>query len=323
MRRFFLVIATYFCIMSATFANHPLTHQKKIQVTPGLYILDISRPDFKNNTFDVIFWLFMTTPKSNATYNPLEQTEISNAISQHLMLKDSYLHKDGSKTYTAKIKATIRQPLSFKNYPYDQQVLKIKIENSHFDLKKLTFSATNKQMAPTPVIDPDFSTRNWRVLRANGAFKVKHYATDFKTNHPGTFKNYAQYQAKLILERINHKPMFMSFLLLYIAVFLSAIAILIPNTHPISPKISCSIGAVFALCHHIAGHANTATISTELSLSSKLELATFIIILITLLGSHFSYLKLKSNMVWVYKLIGFGIIPIFTLYNYYLITHLY
>jgi hypothetical protein len=126
------------------------------------------------------------------------------------------MEKDKLDWATLKVKGTFRQDFSLKTYPFDDQTLRIDMEEAVLDTRDLVYTGDTAESK----LDPGLKLNNWRIedfeLKAGD---VTHATTYGDPSLTGGSSTYAQLQLNIGLARQSH---WAEFLRASFAVFIAA-----------------------------------------------------------------------------------------------------
>jgi hypothetical protein len=160
-------------------------------VEVGLFVLDITRIDELENTFEIE--LDVITRWSDPRENPAgdgnaksfrgdaahqfrelrwsPELEIANAIgTPNLGRLHTTMQPDGTIVNRARLEATIRAPLDFREFPFDGQSLPIEVESFAFDTEEVQL-VVNREFSG---FDHHFEMPEW-VVKGVDAQIIEHY----------------------------------------------------------------------------------------------------------------------------------------------------
>ena len=118
-------------------------------VSVGIYITSIHNIDFKEKEYTVSFWLWLKYKNRDFDfYNNLEIPQ-AKTVEKAFSLVDS----SGEKVYMQmKLQCVMKDNWRIANFPFDEQKLRLSIENSQFDSRYLVFySGYSRQPFRSPV----------------------------------------------------------------------------------------------------------------------------------------------------------------------------
>ena len=208
-------------------------------VKVGSYVISVHDINFREKEYTARFWLWFIY--SNPEFDFSTQLDIPNAktIEQPEIIKDSI---DGKAWAIMKMKATMKEKWNVRDFPFDEQHLKIQIENTLFDENSLVFQPDLKGSR----FDSEDALDGWII----GNFKVSSgtnlYETGFGDSRPGRdAQNFSTFVVELDIHR-DALGLFMKiFLGMYIA-FLIAMISFTPHPWEFEPRFGLPVGGLFA-----------------------------------------------------------------------------
>lgn len=175
----------------------PVPAQLKVEV--GIYVLDISRLDVKQETFEADFyiWFKWTGPGFSPSGIEFMNGEITHKTEPTAEIT-------GGKNYSImRVKGAFRTRFMLSNYPFDVQTLRIVIEHKDLTEKELQFvpAFSGEEDASSRTLEKGMIISDWKVSRAWGEVREHKYNTDF-----GYFKevdkaDYSQYLFNVTIKR--------------------------------------------------------------------------------------------------------------------------
>jgi hypothetical protein len=219
-----------------SFANdaHPDT------VYTGIYVTSIHDIDFKQKEYTVNFWLWLKY--KNKAFDFIQNLEVPQAKS--VSKSFSTIDSSDNKVYLLmKLQCVMKDSWKIGNFPFDQQNLRLSLENSQFDSKSLVF-------VPDTLgnhYDPRFTLSGWKIDSFNVATGIKIYETGFgdeSLDKPRT--EYSAYKVKIGLRRDATGLFWKMFLGMYVA-FLIAYVCFYIHADGIDSRFGLSVGSLFAV----------------------------------------------------------------------------
>lgn len=190
----------------------------------GAYVVSAHNIDMAKNTFDADFWLWSICPDKET--EPLKSIEFVNGAKVDTSLY-SITEKDKQWWTTMKVKGSFRQDFSLTNYPFDDQTLRVVMEEGGLDTRDLVYTADTVESK----IDPDFDLSSWHV--EDFEFKagdVTHPTTYGDPSLSGGHSTYAQLELNIGLERDSHWTEFLrASFAVFIAACLALVSLLITD----------------------------------------------------------------------------------------------
>lgn len=254
-------------------------------VKVGTYIISVHDINFHEKEYTVRFWLWFVY--DNAAFDFSKQLDIPNAksIEPPEIICDSM---DGKAWVIMKMKCTMKENWSVEDFPFDEQHLKIQIENTLFDNRRLVFVPDTKgsRYDAKEAID-GWTINNFRVTRNDND-----YETGFGDSS-SDFQEFSTFTIGMDIER-NAWGLFMKiFVGMYIA-FLIAIVSFTPQPSELEPRFGLPVGGLFAAVGNKYIIDSVLPESSSFTLVDTLHAMTFFAIFMTLVVSALS-LKLHDH----------------------------
>ena len=131
------LIAAFAAVLMAGFVVAPPGRADgPVSCQIGVYLSSLSRIDTAAGTFDTSFWMWSVCPDEET--QPLKTMEFTNGVKIDAGL-DSMEQRGKRFWSTRKISGTFRQDFSLANYPFDDQTLKIDIEEAEQDTRTIVY----------------------------------------------------------------------------------------------------------------------------------------------------------------------------------------
>ena len=216
--------------------------QKQIPdtVKTGIYITSIHDIDFKEQEYTVTFWLWLSY--KNADFDFMNNLEIplAKTVTRSFVTVDTV---DGKIHMLMKLQCVMKDSWKIDDFPFDQQTLRLSIENSQYDKGALIFEPDNFGQH----FDPRFTLQGWYIDSFRLSTAIKPYETVF--GEPGYTKAHTEYSSmrvRIVIERSAIGLFFKLFIGMYIA-FLIAYVCFYIHADSIDSRFSLSVGALFAV----------------------------------------------------------------------------
>jgi len=185
----------------------------------GAYITSVHKIDTVAGTFDADFWMWSVCP--TADIKPLKTMQFLNAEAVEGQL-DATLPRGKSWWSTRMFSGTFRQDFRMADYPFDRQVLKLKIEESVLDTRGLRYQLDAAESG----IDADLATPGWTISDLRMTVGATTRATTF--GDPSLPSRTSTYASGTIVLNANREAKVSNFVKatfpLFIAAFLALIS---------------------------------------------------------------------------------------------------
>jgi hypothetical protein len=247
-------------------------------VIVGAYVISVHDINFHDKEYTIRFWLWFVN--NNSDFDFARQLDIPNAktIEPPEIIYDSLENKEW---VIMKMKCRMKENWNVEDFPFDQQHLKVQIENTLFDKSSLIFApdTTGSRFDDEEAID-GWTIRNFRVRASEND-----YQTGFGDNRPGHGQStFSQFIIEMDIER-NAWGLFMKiFTGMYIA-FLISIISFTPRPSELEPRFGLPVGGLFAAVGNKYIIDSILPESSSFTLVDTLHTLTFLSIFATLLVS--------------------------------------
>jgi hypothetical protein len=214
-------------------------------VKVGVYIVSVHDINFHDKEYTVRFWLWFVYKARKAGEGPrfdfADQIDITNAkeIDQPKIISDTV---NGKVWVQMKMKCTMKENWKVHDFPFDQQHLKVVLENTEFDNSELVFVAdtVDSRFDNLQVLDA------WKV----DGFKVSTQNNTYKTGfgEPRLERSNNAFSAFVFEMDIEREALglFMKiFIGMYIA-FLIAMVSFFSDPGELEPRFGLPVGGLFA-----------------------------------------------------------------------------
>jgi hypothetical protein len=274
-----------FVLASLVGSQHLLAQADTVKA--GAYIISIHDINFHEKEYTVRFWLWFLY--KNPDFDFSGQLDITNAKS--IEQPDIYTDEMDGKTWAIiKMKCVMKENWQVHDFPFDKQHLKIKIENSLYDLTSLVFKPDVKGSA----FGDDETIDGWTVSNFKVSAAENEYNTSFGDSRIGRDKqNFSQFIVEMDMERDAFGLFMKIFLGMYIAFFISMLSFT-PHPSELEPRFGLPVGGLFAAVGNKYIIDSLLPETSDFTLVDTLHSFTFISIFITLLISAYS-LKLHDK----------------------------
>ena len=208
-------------------------------VKAGAYIISVHDINFRDKEYTIRFWLWFLY--DNPSFNFSRQIDIPNAksIEQPDIIIDEL---EGRSWAMMKMKCVMKENWMVHDFPFDQQHLKVKIENSIYDVNSLVFEPDVKGS----VFGDDETIDGWGISNFKVSTTQNEYQTGFGDSRPGRDKqNFSQFIIEMDIERDAFGLFMKIFLGMYIAFLISMLSFT-PHPSELEPRFGLPVGGLFA-----------------------------------------------------------------------------
>ena len=268
--------------------NSRAEEAKPDTVSVGIYITSIHNIDFKEKEYTINFWLWLKY--KNRDFDFLNNLEIPQAktVEKAFSLIDS----SGEKIYMQmKLQCVMKDTWRIANFPFDEQKLRLSIENSQFDSRFLVF-------VPDTVgnhFDPRFTLRGWNIDSCITSTGIKLYETAFgDESFAKPHTEYSSFRVRLSITRAATGIFWKVFLGMYIAFLIAYICFFI-HTDGIDSRFGLSVGSLFAVIGNKYIIDSALPESTTFTLVDTLHGLTLASIFVIITATAYSLVLVKKN----------------------------
>lgn len=231
------------CLLFAAFLLSMFSRaqdSKPDTVKVGVYITSIHDIDFKQKEYTVNLWLWLKYRNKNFDFENNLEVPQAKTVTRSFTTIDT----TGGRVYMMmKLQCVMKDSWRINNFPFDQQRLRLSIENSQFDSRYLVFEADTVGNH----FDPRFTLSGWTIDSCVVYTNIKKYETAFGDESlakPHT--EYSAFRVRLVIDRSAGGLFWKMFLGMYIA-FLIAYVCFFIHADIIDARFGLGVGALFAV----------------------------------------------------------------------------
>jgi hypothetical protein len=208
-------------------------------VKAGAYVISVHDINFHEKEYTMRFWLWFLY--SNPDFDFSRQLDIPNAktIDKPEIIVDSM---EGKAWVIMKMKTIMKENWNVQDFPFDQQHLRVEIENTLFDKSSLVFlpDTAGSRFDDREAID------GWLIRNFKVTSQENNYETGFGDSRPGkNSATFSQFTIEMDIER-NAWGLFLKiFIGMYIAFMISMISFT-PHPSELEPRFGLPVGGLFA-----------------------------------------------------------------------------
>lgn len=206
-------------------------------VKAGVYIISVHDINFRDKEYTLRFWLWFVYDDPDFDFT--KQLDLPNAkdIDVQEVITDSL---DGKAWVIMKMKCTMKQNWNVHDFPFDRQLLKMHIENTLFDKRRLVFGPDVDGSS----FDPEDAIDGWKMKNFQVTESKNDYLTGFG-DPSSKGQDFSSFNVNFELERSAWGMFFKIFLGMYIA-FLIATISFTPHPSEMEPRFGLPVGGLFA-----------------------------------------------------------------------------
>ncbi len=286
MKKAILILLIIGLVLSTSFAQkqHPDT------VITGIYITSIHDIDFKQNEYNINFWVWFRYKKKEFDF--MQNLEIPQAktFTKSFSTIDS---SHGGIYLLMKMQCTMKDSWKINNFPFDRQKLRLSIENSQFDAHDLVFVADTLGKH----YDPRFTLRGWNIDSFTITTGIKSYETTFgDTSIKKPHVEYANFKVNIGIDRDAGELFWKMFLGMYVSFLIAFICFYI-HADNIDSRFGLSVGSLFAAIGNKYIIDSSLPDSTSLTLVDTLHGITLFFILVIITSSAIALRLMKKDKI--------------------------
>lgn len=227
------------------------------------------------------YWLWFL--HENPEFDFTTQLDIVNAKS--IELPEAIIDSVNKKTWVMmKMKCVMKQNWHVEDFPFDNQHLKIKIENSIYDKNSLVFKPDTKGS----MFGDEETIDGWQITNFKISAGENEYLTGFGDPRPGRDK---QQFSELVIEMDIERDALGLFLKIFIGMYIAFLISMLSFTpHPseLEPRFGLPVGGLFAAVGNKYIIDSLLPESSSFTLVDTLHTLTFASIFMTLVVSALS-----------------------------------
>ncbi len=277
------LITSLTCLNLKSFAGDA----KPDTVYTGIYVTSVHDIDFKQKEYTVNLWLWLKY--KNKDFDFLQNLEIPQAKT----FTKSYSTIDSSDGVyiLMKLQCIMKDSWKIANFPFDQQKLRLSIENSQFDSESLIFAADTLGKH----FDPQFTLNGWVIDSFNITTGKKIYETGFgDASLTKPHSEYSAFKVNMIIDRDAMGLFWKIFLGMYVA-FLIAYVCFYIHADSIDSRFGLSVGSLFAVIGNKYIIDSSLPESTTFTLVDTLHGLTLVFIFSVITCSIYALKLVKEN----------------------------
>jgi hypothetical protein len=255
-----------------------MAHEGPDTVKIGAYIINLHNFNYHEKEFSMRFWLW--TLYKHPEFDFRTQIEVPNAkeIEKSDIIIDSV---DNMLWLQMKMKCVMRHNWSVRDFPFDDQILKLHVENTIFNSDDLIFVPDTASSTYSSTLDLD----GWNVTD----FQIKSGVTEYNTafGDPHAEKQYSKYGNFEIWMKIERDALglFLKlFVGMFIAFMISSVSFFV-KPDQVDPRFGLSVGGLFAAVGNKYIIDSSLPETSQFTLVDTLHSVTFVAIFITIVIS--------------------------------------
>jgi hypothetical protein len=284
MKTLFIAVIFFLSACSNLYAQQDKTDTVHV----GVYITSIHDIDFKQKEFTATFWLWLKY--KNPALDFANNLEVPNAKTVEKTF--STIDTSGGTIFQQmKLQCVMKDSWRISNFPFDEQKLRVSIENSQFDASNMIFVADTLGEH----FDKRFTLRGWNIDSCVITTGKRVYLTAF--GNESAVKQESEYSAfrlRLSITRDAGGLFWKMFIGMYLAFLISYICFYI-HSDSMDSRFGLSVGSLFAVIGNKYIVDSSLPDSTTFTLVDTLHGITLFFILIIIAANAYSLRLIKQN----------------------------
>jgi hypothetical protein len=226
-------------ILALFFSGIFYSNAQKDTAFVGIYITNIYDLDIKDQSVCVDFWVWLNLRDSINYDNMLEVPG-----GKEVVFSNYFCEKSGDYFWTSqKCKAELYIDWNIKNYPFDDQILKFKIEETDLDTSGMIYLGDTLNSK----LDSTIRFSEWNIKSFRVYSSVSRYNTTYGDPQLSDGESfYSALTTEILLERVDPWMNFFKMLTgVYVAFLISVIVFFIKPIN-LDPRFGLCVGGLFA-----------------------------------------------------------------------------
>ena len=205
----------------------------------GLYINSVYDFDLENKSFMADFWMWMNYKNDSLKFD--EALELPNSKTVHF--SHYSIEKKGDINWaTQKCKAQVMYQWDVSKFPFDEQRLRIELEDAKYDASQMVYVADTANSK----IDCSFNSKEWRIKQFKVWADSRMYNTTYGNPDISGSSSYPRVVAELVIRRNNSWLMLAKMLTgTYVAFLISCLVFFVSSENQDS-RFGLCVGGLFA-----------------------------------------------------------------------------
>ena len=275
------------------FLSFPALHaqqDKPDTVHVGIYITSIHDIDFKQKEFTATFWLWLKYSNPGLDFENNLEIPSAKTVDKTFSTCDT---SDGKIFLQMKLQCVLKDSWRITNFPFDEQKLRISLENSQFDASSMIFVVDSAGEH----FDRRFTLRGWNIDSCILTSGKRVYQTAFGNESAVKQETaYSAFRLRLSITREAGGLFWKMFIGMYLAFLISYICFYI-HADSMDSRFGLSVGSLFAVIGNKYIIDSSLPDSTSFTLVDTLHGITLFYILVVIAASAYSLRLIKHNKV--------------------------
>jgi branched-chain amino acid transport system substrate-binding protein len=248
---YYLFLIFFVCTYQNSFSQSDTlkdTGQQKVYIS--INVNDIDHIDTKNQTFDAEYYLWLKWSQGGRSG---KRIEYMNSIETRNIMEDDW-NQDSLQRFSAKVRGTFKSHFDVSNYPFDKQILKIRISDYDFKNDELKYIVETEKIALSKEIFND----EWNIKLIGATEKIEHISEEY----------FSVFEYQLEIKRKSFSVFIKIILPLYIIMAIAFLNLFI-NKKELEAGIGLGISSLLSI---IALHFSIASQLPDVNYPTKVDL---------------------------------------------------
>jgi Neurotransmitter-gated ion-channel ligand binding domain len=216
-----------------------LVHAQKDTCKIGLYLNSVYDFDLEHKSYMTDFWMWMNYKNDSLKLD--DALEIPN--SKTAEFSHFSIEKKGNLNWaTQKCKAEIMYQWDVSKFPFDEQRLRIELEDAKYDTSQLIYIADTANSK----VDCSFNSKEWRIESFKVVAGQRTYKTTYGNPELKGSSSYPRVVAELVIRRNNSWLMLAKMLTGAYVAFLIACLVFFVSSENQDSRFGLCVGGLFA-----------------------------------------------------------------------------
>lgn len=266
----------------STIATAGLAAAEPVKVTVGTYVNQITGVNLRENQVNVDFYVWFRWDDDSV--NPVESFELMNGKVESKTPTPIRKLKD-TNYGQVRVQAVLNQPWDVSHFPLDRQTIRLQIEDSDMTADKIVYVPDTENST----VDPDVAISGYSLDGATASVAEHQYRTNYgditlPKNHESVYSRYTQ---AITLARPDSVYYVKTFSTIFISSLVAFLAFMVKPID-LDPRFGLGIGALFAVVASYFVIAGDLPRSSGFTLSDRVNLASMVMIFLSLMQSALS-----------------------------------
>ena len=243
----------------------------------GALLTGLSDLDPSKKSFSASFWLWSISNQEAGS--PLDRLEFPNAIKIESPNAISEATASGM-WQQRKIVGNFRHEWDVRHFPFDQQLLRIELEEAERDSQSILFAADATNFS----FDRDLNPSGWRIRSTRLVSSAKKYRTSFGDPRlpPDSASSYAHVELQILLQRIEQTGFWKLTMGAFAASLIALASFGLRVDHPsaLSPRFGLLAGSAFAAVIGLRSSTNELGAAGYVTLIDAIHIAVLLYIMV-------------------------------------------